>query len=183
MIAWEREILINSLWWSSPATSLMPRVPVWIFHLLLLAFPQRTRLHLQSQPKDRRIQRMQRSKNKQCGYEWQTLSQGCIQRANQSLQHVYKAQASSTEEEVTSTGGLLLKRRILTTAASKVNDVVLSPYYCIINTMLRRGKHNWNRCYVFTLLYHILNFNLGLSNLSYLIRQRSLLTSCRWWKV
>lgn len=99
VIAWEREILINSLWWSSPATSLMPRVPVWIFHLLLLAFPQRTRLHLQSQPKDRWIQRMQRSKNKQCGYEWQTLSQGCIQTANQSLQHVYKAQASSTEKK------------------------------------------------------------------------------------
>lgn len=64
-------------------------------------------------------------------------------------------------EEVTSTGGLLLKRMILTTVASKVNDVVLSPYYCIINTMLRRGKHNWNRCYVKVYVYFALSFALS----------------------
>lgn len=86
VIAWEREILINSLWWRSPSASRMPRVPVWIFHLILLASPPRTRLRSQSQPKDRQIQRKQRSKNKQLGYEWQTLSRGWRQTENQSLQ-------------------------------------------------------------------------------------------------
>lgn len=83
VIAWEREILINSLWWS---TSLILRAPVWIFHLILLASPPRTQLHSQSQPKDRWIQQMQRSKNKQFCYEWQTLSLGWRQTANRSLQ-------------------------------------------------------------------------------------------------
>lgn len=83
VIAWEKEILINSLWWRSPTTSLTLCEPVWIFHL---ALPPRTWLRSQSQQKDRWIQRMQRSKNKQFSYEWQTVSRGQRQTAKQSLQ-------------------------------------------------------------------------------------------------
>lgn len=81
VIALEREILINAL-----SCLFSYRLPIWIFHLILLASPPRTQLHSQSQQKDRRIQCMQRSKNKQFGYEWQTLSRGWRQTANQSLQ-------------------------------------------------------------------------------------------------
>lgn len=103
VIALERELLINAL-----SCLFSYRLPIWIFHLILLASPLRTQLYSQSQQKDRRIQCMQRSKNKQFGYEWQTVSRGWDRQQTNPCRAKSKAQASA--EKLTTTSGLSLKK-------------------------------------------------------------------------